>query len=482
MSAYSQLVLADRPVGYWRLNETSGTTAADSSGNGHDGTYNGGFTLNQAGALLDDSSPSVLLNGTTGYLSTDLGGPVPVAYEMWFKPTSAINASAGAIPLAGTDYASGSTIEALYLGSVTGSFNNELVTVFNRVASGDDRFRYYADANRSLAGWNHLVWQWVNGAWEIWLNGEQVDNGSFNGNAAWRRTTTYFGFGAGAYFPGSIQDAAVYLHSLSGDRIIAHYTEGRVKGYEDEVMALGPIRYFPLNDPAGAAYAVDLSGHEKASVNGAGATLGVSGGLPATVGTALSLAGGSTVGRVSIGCSSGGNAAQQELNTALRGDHTMLVRVQRDSGASLRRLLGRSPAGIAVLLNYNAGSGVVQAGTLSWYDDSGGGADGNALASSAGVIATTTDWYDVVFTRAGNTGTIYVNGVAVGTRTFSAGSPVSGTADFEFGGSNSGSPGSTYLDGDIQHAAILGRGVTAAEVRRLYAARLIPPLKSRLFA
>src|SRR5262245_55709309 len=42
-ASYPATVLADGPVAYYRLEETSGTTgtpAADSSGNGRDGTYN----------------------------------------------------------------------------------------------------------------------------------------------------------------------------------------------------------------------------------------------------------------------------------------------------------------------------------------------------------------------------------------------------------------------------------------------------------
>ncbi len=43
--AYKDLVLEDAPVGYWRLNETSGTTAVDSSGNNRNGTYVNGERL-----------------------------------------------------------------------------------------------------------------------------------------------------------------------------------------------------------------------------------------------------------------------------------------------------------------------------------------------------------------------------------------------------------------------------------------------------
>lgn len=38
------------PIGWWKLNETSGTTAADSSGNGNPGSIGAGVTLGAAGA------------------------------------------------------------------------------------------------------------------------------------------------------------------------------------------------------------------------------------------------------------------------------------------------------------------------------------------------------------------------------------------------------------------------------------------------
>ena len=49
---------ATLPTAYWRLNETAGTSAADSSGNGNTGTIAGGAALNQSGALIGDPLPS----------------------------------------------------------------------------------------------------------------------------------------------------------------------------------------------------------------------------------------------------------------------------------------------------------------------------------------------------------------------------------------------------------------------------------------
>jgi hypothetical protein len=48
-------------LGYWRLNETSGTQACDAHGTNH-GTLSGGFLLNQGGAL-SDLDPSTAFDG-----------------------------------------------------------------------------------------------------------------------------------------------------------------------------------------------------------------------------------------------------------------------------------------------------------------------------------------------------------------------------------------------------------------------------------
>jgi hypothetical protein len=62
---YANRVLADGPIGYWRLGEMPpGTTAADSSGGGNNGTYSGGVTLGQPG--FHDGDTAALFDGRTG--------------------------------------------------------------------------------------------------------------------------------------------------------------------------------------------------------------------------------------------------------------------------------------------------------------------------------------------------------------------------------------------------------------------------------
>src|SRR5437588_12014150 len=52
-------------VSYWRLGESSGTTACDSYG-ANAGTYQGGFTLGRVGAIAGDPDTAVELDGAGG--------------------------------------------------------------------------------------------------------------------------------------------------------------------------------------------------------------------------------------------------------------------------------------------------------------------------------------------------------------------------------------------------------------------------------
>ena len=63
LASYQETVLADTPEAYWRLGESSGTTAYDSSGHGHSATYSGP-TLGQPGAMAGDSDTAAFFDSS----------------------------------------------------------------------------------------------------------------------------------------------------------------------------------------------------------------------------------------------------------------------------------------------------------------------------------------------------------------------------------------------------------------------------------
>jgi len=78
--AYEDIIFATAGlVNYWKLNESSGTSIADSKGT-DTGTIQGGVTLNQTGPP-GSAITAALFNGTTGYISTatQIASPGPAA-------------------------------------------------------------------------------------------------------------------------------------------------------------------------------------------------------------------------------------------------------------------------------------------------------------------------------------------------------------------------------------------------------------------
>ena len=89
---YRDEVLADNPAGYWRLAETSGSTAVDETANANGGTYLGGVTRGVLGALPGDPNRAARFDGADDRVS--MGDPASeifdfgsgdFALEAWLK-------------------------------------------------------------------------------------------------------------------------------------------------------------------------------------------------------------------------------------------------------------------------------------------------------------------------------------------------------------------------------------------------------------
>jgi len=90
-SSYSSSVLADAPAAYWRMGEPAGTTISDATSNANNGTYVGGYTLGQAGALPGDSNTAVNFDGATGQATVPSSSTLQmtkVTIELWVKKSA----------------------------------------------------------------------------------------------------------------------------------------------------------------------------------------------------------------------------------------------------------------------------------------------------------------------------------------------------------------------------------------------------------
>src|SRR5262249_29296612 len=82
-------VIGDAPVGYWRLDETSGTTAAKAAGTANNGTYTS-VTLGAPGLLGSASDKAGTFNGTSSpvQIASSAASQLPsqVSGEAWITP------------------------------------------------------------------------------------------------------------------------------------------------------------------------------------------------------------------------------------------------------------------------------------------------------------------------------------------------------------------------------------------------------------
>lgn len=85
--SYSSTVLADGPVAYWRMRETTGIVMTDATRNRADGAYVGGFTLGEPGAIAGGGNAAVAFDGVNGGARVEAAGLQlnTVTIELWAK-------------------------------------------------------------------------------------------------------------------------------------------------------------------------------------------------------------------------------------------------------------------------------------------------------------------------------------------------------------------------------------------------------------
>jgi hypothetical protein len=214
-------VCANQPVAYWRLDEASGGSVADSSGNGHAGTLSAsGVTLGSPGALAGDTAAS--FNGSTGAISVASTTGLPsgnhsYSLEAWINTTA--NVLQGIIGWG--NYGTNGRVNALRMEGAFGLrnywWNNDLLASTPNLANG---------------AWHHVVatFDASADARAIYLDGVLVgsDQPVFPNialdNVTIAATVAGENFPNPEYFSGALDEVAVYDHALTTSQIRSHYT------------------------------------------------------------------------------------------------------------------------------------------------------------------------------------------------------------------------------------------------------------------
>ena len=255
---YSQAVLADAPLSYWRLSESSATTAADASGNSNNATYMGNAQAFQvagspAGGSGTSADTAVELPGYNRVIassSATMSNPNPFTEEVWFKTAS--------------------TVDQIFM-----DFGDKEL---GRSTVGDRYMKIFADGAvqfgvgvggtvstiTSSPGFNNGAWHLATaslgpGGMKLYVDGTVI------GTKTPVTTSTDFvgywriGGDDAYYFSGRLDEAAVYTSQLSDARVNAHYTSGSsspsLSSYTGVVAADNPWSLWHLNDPPLSSYA-----------------------------------------------------------------------------------------------------------------------------------------------------------------------------------------------------------------------------------
>lgn len=208
-------IMAKGPQAYWKLNETSGTTAYDQTVNALHGTYSGTQKLNVAGALSDSADRASEFDGSTT--------KVDVPYSA--KLNTAKFTVLGWVKLSGG---------ASYRGPITSRTGGDGIVTYVNAAGvweawvGNAGWQVITGPAAVLNTWTFIALTYDGTTLKFYVNNGApytlVTGYSLN-------TTQPFRLGAGVteaagqyFWPGMIDDVAVYSRALSATDISDIYT------------------------------------------------------------------------------------------------------------------------------------------------------------------------------------------------------------------------------------------------------------------
>jgi hypothetical protein len=216
--AYSDIVLADGPVGYWRFDEETGTVVNDSSGNAFHGTRSG---TAEDGALLIDGRSLTL--GSATIPRTDalaMAGSPGLTVEAWFKFNTPLGEHPVTYPILGIKR---NTTEG---GWAVHFANTTLDRVTWQVPNGSSYLSLSVtspDGEWVVGKWYHFVGIKDGTALRGYVNGQLRASSN---NAAATVLDSPSDVRWGGSFIGTVDEGAVYNRALTADEIWEHYEVG----------------------------------------------------------------------------------------------------------------------------------------------------------------------------------------------------------------------------------------------------------------
>ena len=446
-------------VGHWKMDETSGTTAYDLSGNGNNGTLTAGPTISTDTPSKYFSTRSVSFDGTDDVViindsnSLDMTEAITISY--WEKQSTA-NFNNGIVfkgPLTSS--------QGVYsIGHYQGT-NSKIMFRINGSIS-EDNGQITSSTDLAAGTWYHVAATYDRTNMKIYINGVLEKTNSFtpaiNTNADPLHIGSYYD--TSHRFNGLIDDVRIYNTALSNDEIrdlASKAPPGSLTASGSQVRHIPGI-FFPFTG--------GLVGHWKMEETITGTVADSSGynndGTPAGAGGANNTPQPSTSVPGSMtflttrsmdfdGTDDYVNGPTDVTGTSPTTE-TFALWIRPDSTVSSRGFLeGATSINSTVpnrLLQMNAG-GTIRALPCNV-----------AYTASTSTALIAGSWTHVTWVRNGTSNKIYVNG------TQEVDSSVTATCAASTLHIGAGYP--TYFDGQIDDVRIYNRALTAAEIKALY--------------
>jgi hypothetical protein len=254
--SYASEVLADSPLVYLKLDETSGSTANDSSGNGYNFTYTSAAQLNSG--VTADGSVAVGTDGTNaiakyGSLVPGLGSPTAFTLEAYVYIETTVES--GGFIAVGNNGGNG------YGYGVGGPSSFEQTG--NQFDGLADTLAWKNTGVNLGTGWRHVVLARDATGWFYYLGGSLVSSLSAQSIATATSEVYIGGYTAGgrALSAGNkMAHAAIYTSRLSGARIATHAAAGANYQIMDTLLAgavgTQPSPFYPFGEGVSGGGAV----------------------------------------------------------------------------------------------------------------------------------------------------------------------------------------------------------------------------------
>jgi Concanavalin A-like lectin/glucanases superfamily len=219
--SYESVCLADSPAFLWPLNETSGTTAADATGNGHTGTYTGGYTLNSAAGPISGGGNAVLLNGSSGYIASSYNPSLSaVSLECWVN-FNGLSQGGNNSRFIANDHVNNDNN-----GFDCNQENDEGGVIVVSFGNGTSHQQIATSTVPPSTGWFYFVTTWDGTTINIYENASNIGSHAFSGSLTSGSANVAAGYNpaySGDYLHGLMAWVAVYPSALTSTQVTNHY-------------------------------------------------------------------------------------------------------------------------------------------------------------------------------------------------------------------------------------------------------------------